>query len=140
MKDYSNWLKSIHKEVRRYATSGNSSDAAINLLKQLDAIDKYGYIKSALTDDPLMRDVLLGEVVEDWLLDSHKGEFRENLEEMLAYWFFDRHANERDSDLTSMLCLVVVDRFCGLNLAEHVATENPESLLLRHFKVPFEPA
>lgn len=126
-------LKNIKKTLNDGLDNSNSSEAAIKLLRELDALDKYGYIISALDDDPLMLQVLAQDPVADWLLDEHKGELRESLEETLAHWFFDRSAIERDVEMASLFCLVTLDNHCQFRSSEKPVTGTSEELIFKCF-------
>lgn len=135
MKESRNWLIKITKALEVALVENNSSTSTIIFLKNIDGLDKFGYIKSALADDPLMIDVLTGIPITHWVLDEHKGELRESLEAALGYWFYDRSSETRDLKTVALHCLLVIDQYCKLRAKDKPIPGGIEELIFKIFDV-----
>lgn len=111
MTENANLLNTLKNIIESSVSSGNSVDCVVKTLTELDAIDKYGYIKSALADDPVMLQSINHANIPNWLLDEHKGELRESLEETISYWYFDQDKSSRDVELAAIFCFSILEKY-----------------------------
>lgn len=131
MNENGNLLKTITKILKDSVNTGNSVDCMVKTLTELDELDKYGYIKAALADDPVMLQSINHANIPDWLLDEHKGELRESLEEAISYWYFDQDTSSRDVELAAIFCFAILERHCPKKDFCKTEPGSYEDLLLR---------